>query len=108
MLQATTPGILTTTASGEEPLHPSQLGRTNGGNAVRQVSCTIGAVLPVSANNEDIRGGERVTVPGVEAVLKGRLQMACLRLFVTGMDLFFPSCAERYCLLAKNLYKYLK
>lgn len=36
------------------------------------------------------------------------MQRACLRLFVTGMDLFFPSCAQRCSLLARYLSKYLR
>ncbi|CAM9746464.1 unnamed protein product, partial [Laminaria digitata] len=43
----------------------------------------------------------------VEAARRSLLQTACLRLFVTVMDLFFPTCAERCNLLARYLSKYL-
>lgn len=36
------------------------------------------------------------------------LQNACLRLFVTGMDLFYPTCEERCSLLSRYLTKYLR
>lgn len=36
------------------------------------------------------------------------LQNACLRLFVTGMDVFYPTCEQRCSLLVRYLTKYLR
>ncbi|CAN0514281.1 unnamed protein product, partial [Ectocarpus sp. 12 AP-2014] len=52
-------------------------------------------------------GGRRAVAVGSAGARQDLLQRACLRLFVTGMDLFFPSCAQRYRLLARYLSKYL-
>lgn len=70
---------------------------------VHRVSCT-----GVGARADGVGRG---TVPSVAAGAEARrelLQRACLRLFVTGMDLFFPSCAQRCSLLARYLSKYLR
>eukprot|EP00752_Nemacystus_decipiens_P002251 g2132.t2 len=83
---------------------------TDADNAVRRVSCK-GTGGRTTLSSGDVSGGEErgavaATVAGAEA-RRGMLQRACLRLFVTGMDLFFPSCAQRCSLLARYLSKYL-
>lgn len=84
------------------------------GTAVRRVSCT-GSVGSSALDHSGGDGGGSADAGGRRAVAVGSagarqdlLQRACLRLFVTGMDLFFPSCAQRYSLLARYLSKYLR
>jgi len=90
-------------ASGKPP--PSAAAGT--GDAVQRVSCT-GADAGGAA---DASWGAAAATATAEAAAEARrdlLQRACLRLFVTGMDLFFPSCAQRCSLLARYLSKYLR
>lgn len=84
------------------------------GSAVRRVSCTgnVGSSA-VDHSGSDGGGsadtaGRRVAAVASAGARQELLQRACLRLFVTGMDLFFPSCAQRYSLLARYLSKYLR
>lgn len=80
------------------------------GNAVRKVSCA-GVRSPSDSSDVNVDGMVGVGGSGavaVEAARRGLLQTACLRLFVTVMDLFFPTCAERCNLLARYLSKYLR
>lgn len=85
---------------------------TDAGNAVRKVSCA-GVAGSTALRGGDGGGGEGegrgavAAVAGAEA-RRDLLQKACLRLFVTGMDLFFPSCAQRCSLLARYMSKYLR
>lgn len=72
---------------------------TKSANAVDRVSCT-------GVTGAEVRGAVAVAA-GAQAH-RDLLQRACLRLFVTGMDLFFPSCAQRCSLLARYLSKYLR
>lgn len=83
---------------------------TGTGDAVRRVSCAGADSRATSRSDgggsKEERGAEEAAA-GAEA--RGDLmQRACLRLFVTGMDLFFPSCAQRCSLLARYLSKYLR
>lgn len=87
---------------------------TKAGNAVERVSCT-GVTRRATLCGDHGEGGPAgAGVRGAVAVAAGTqthrdlLQRACLRLFVTGMDLFFPSCAQRCSLLARYLSKYLR
>lgn len=82
---------------------------TDAGNAVRRVWCagTGGRTTLRSGGSGSGEDREAVAVAGAE-VRRDLMQRACLRLFVTGMDLFFPSCAQRCSLLARYLSKYLR
>lgn len=103
-------GEQTTAAAASATATPST---KEAGLAVRRVSCVC------VADHTTLRGGDgggsggeleaaaAAAAAGAEA-RRGLLQRACLRLFVTGMDLFFPSCAQRCSLLARYLSKYLR
>ena len=94
-------------ASSRDPADPPKAdadvatgeGRVAAGAAVVRVSCSKGSIPAESTGGDESHAGR-----GGRALL----QSACLRLFVTGMDLFFPSCAERCSLLARYLYKHLR
>lgn len=85
---------------------------TDAGNAVRRVSCTgVPGHITLQGGGSGSESGERRGAVAAAAGAEARrdlLQRACLRLFVTGMDLFFPSCAQRCSLLARYLSKYLR
>ncbi|CAM9143892.1 unnamed protein product [Scytosiphon promiscuus] len=72
------------------------------GTTVQRVSC-----LGVSAHGDWMGQGAVAAVAAGAEARRELLQKACLRLFITGMDLFFPSCAQRCSLLARYLSKYL-
>lgn len=73
------------------------------GTAVHRVSCTYVGTRADGRGKRGVAAGTICTEARREL-----LQRACLRLFVTGMDLFFPSCAQRCSLLARYLSKYLR
>lgn len=92
-----------------EPRGGEELMVKEGKRAVVRVSCVGNgghAPLP-SYGQASVRpaaaGGDES--PGA---MQDLLQEACLRLFVTGMDLFYPSCEERCNLLTLYLMKYLR
>lgn len=105
-LELPQPPALVVTGSDAEP-NP---GPEEGGNAVRKVSCTG---VRTSSNSSKTDMGGMVGAGGsgvvaVETARRGLLQTACLRLFVTVMDLFFASSAERCNLLARYLSRFLR
>lgn len=80
------------------------------GSKVRVVSCE--GTLVVNGAMSDGHGDSGGQARGFEGRAKEEgnnlLQNACLRLFVTGMDLFYPTCGERCSLLSRYLTKYLR
>lgn len=106
-----TQGMAVPTSPGSKlPHSPSPTPEAGAGGNVRVVSCT-------GTSGGLARAGLGPTeVGGLSGTEEGRgwggtkvlLQKACLRLFVTGMDLFYPSCEDRCSLLAQYLTKYLR
>lgn len=95
--------MLDNTRNGLEPPEPQQVeAQQLVNNAVRRVSCA-GVGNALSSKRASFDG----SLEGNDG-RKALLQNACLRLFVTGMDLFFPSCGERCSLLAMYLSKHLR
>lgn len=92
------------------PPAPRDPGAKKSSNSVRKVSCA-GVRSPSDSSKAGMDGVVRAGGSGavsVEMARRGLLQTACLRLFVTVMDLFFPSSAERCNLLARYLSKFLR
>lgn len=77
--------------------------------AIIRVSCMGKGSRSSRLNADKRRVALSVVTEGMMVVrMKVLLQEACLRLFVTGMDLFYPSCEERCNLLTLYLTKYLR
>lgn len=108
-------------APGSNPSYPS-LQPYNPTNPSKQFTATASNVRVVSCKGKRLVGGGAAksandsvgwNASAVEGEAEGGgtqrlLQNACLRLFVTGMDLFYPTCEERCSLLARYLTKYLR